>query len=88
MNNSKQPSMNMAKTAIVLIFLIVSLTYTIRVLDGYIHVPLLLSAAFAGLIAVASGYKWEDLEAGIVRTISMAMPAILVMLCIGMIVGV
>jgi len=88
MNNSKQPSMNMTKTGLVLIFLIVSLTYTIRVLDGYIHVPLLLSAAFAGLIAVMSGYKWEELEAGIVRTISMAMPAILVMLCIGMIVGV
>jgi NhaC family Na+:H+ antiporter len=88
MNNPKKPSMTMAKTGIVLIFLIVSLTYTIRVVDGYIHVPLLLSAAFAGLIAVMSGYEWQDLEAGIVRTISMAMPAILVMLCIGMIVGV
>jgi len=85
---NKEPSMNIMKTAIVLLFLITTLTYTIRVLDGYIHIPILLSASFAGLIAVGSGYRWSDLEEGIVRTIGMAMPAILVMLCIGMIVGV
>ncbi len=85
-NEAKQ--IGLAKILLVLTFLIVSLTYTIRVIDGWIHIPLLLSAAVAAVVAVSSGYKWADLEQGVVDTISMAMPAIMIMLVIGMIVGV
>jgi len=85
-NEAKQ--IGLAKILLVLTFLIISLTYTIRVIDGWIHIPLLLSAAVAAVVAVSSGYKWADLEQGVVDTISMAMPAIMIMLVIGMIVGV
>lgn len=78
----------MGKILLVLLFLIGSLTYTIRVIDGWIHIPLLCSAAVAAIVAVSAGYKWEDIEDGIVETISMAMPAVMIMLVIGMIVGV
>ena len=84
----KEKKMSIGKAAIVLLFLVASLTYTIRVVDGVIHVPILLSAAFAAVVAMMSGYTWKELEEGIVRTISMAMPAVIIMLIIGMIVGV
>lgn len=78
----------LGKIFFVLVVLVASLTYTIRVIDGWIHVPLLISAAVAAVVAMSSGYKWDELEKGIVETMSMALPAIMIMLVIGMIVGV
>lgn len=85
---SETRKIGLGKIMLVLVVLVVSLTYTIRVIDGWIHVPLLLSAAVAALVAMSAGYKWEELEKGIVETMSMALPAVMIMLVIGMIVGV
>jgi len=86
--NSGTKKIGLMKIFFVLAVLISTLTYTIRVIDGWIHVPLLISAAVAALVAISAGHKWEDLEKGIVETMSMALPAIMIMLVIGMIVGV
>jgi NhaC family Na+:H+ antiporter len=76
------------KSFLVICFMIASLSYTILIVEGSIHVPIILTAAVAAVVAILHGHKWEDLEKGIVETISMTMPAILIMLAIGMIVGV
>ena len=48
---------------------------------------LLFSAAFAGVIAIYLGFKWNEILDGIVRSISSAMSAILILLLIGSLAG-
>lgn len=71
----------------VLVFLIASLSYTILIIQGWIQVPLALSAAVAAIVAIANGYKWKDLESGIVTTISNSLLAILILITVGMLIG-
>lgn len=76
------------KALFVLTVLVVSLVYTIQVVEGSIHIPILFSAAVAGVVGYMSGFRYEEMEEGILDTIRMALQAILIMLVIGMIVGV
>jgi len=71
-----------------IIFLIGSLSATILIFDGSPHIPLFTSAMVAALVAVLRlGFKWKEIEGGIVETIKMAMPAIIVLMIIGMVIG-
>lgn len=55
---------------------------------GDVHIPLLLGAVLAGLIAVYRlGYTWEEVKEGIVANIIGTMQAILILAIIGMIIG-
>ncbi len=72
---------------LVMVFLIGSLSYTILSLDGWIHIPIVLTAAFATIVAVINGYKWDFIEKGIITTITRSMQAILILLTVGMLIG-
>jgi len=49
---------------------------------------LLVSAAFlTGCLGLILRFKWQDMERGIVDSIHKAMPAILIMLCVGILIG-
>jgi len=49
---------------------------------------LLVAAAFiTGCLGLILRFKWEDMERGIVDSIHKAMPAILIMLCVGILIG-
>ncbi len=51
------------------------------------EVLLICSATLAGIIAMLHGYTWKELETGIVDSISRAMPAMLIVICVGLLVG-
>lgn len=52
------------------------------------HIPILIGAAVGSLIAVyVLGYKWEEIEAGIISSIGSVMQAILILAIIGMLIG-
>ena len=72
--------------AIVGIFLAL-IAATIIVLEGSGHIPLVLGAAVAGLVAWAHGYQWEDIQAGITNAITLALGAVLILLVIGVLMG-
>lgn len=55
-------------------------------MDG--HFPLVLGTCVAALIARKFGYRYGELEKGMVEGIAMAMPAILILYTIGMLIGV
>jgi Na+:H+ antiporter, NhaC family len=55
--------------------------------EGSGHLPLLASAAVAGLLARAHGHPWKKLQHGIEAAIGMAMNAILILVVIGMLIG-
>ncbi len=75
-----------------IIFLIVALFINVRVfgdaaLDGSNQIVLMLSAAIATLVAIKIGFKWKELRAGIVKSISSAMASMIILLLIGSLAG-
>ncbi|SHK16991.1 Na+/H+ antiporter NhaC [Tepidibacter formicigenes] len=52
------------------------------------HIPLIAGAIVAALMAsIRLGYSWGELEEGVLKTINMAMQAILILMIVGTIVG-
>lgn len=51
------------------------------------QILLVCAAAVAGCVGWALGYRWNELLDGIVDSIRKAMPAILIMLCVGLLIG-
>lgn len=51
------------------------------------QIALILAAVVASIIGVRLGHSWQDLEAGIVHGISLAMGAILILLVVGALIG-
>ena len=53
-----------------------------------VHIPLVLGALVAAIVAITRlGYTWQEVEEGIIYTISGTMQAILILAIIGMIIG-
>jgi NhaC family Na+:H+ antiporter len=75
------------RTLVPVLALIALLAGTIIVLEGSGHVPLVLAACVAGLVAWAHGYSWAHLQAGIIKAINLALVAILILLTIGILMG-
>ncbi|TWT05310.1 Na+/H+ antiporter NhaC [Planococcus sp. CPCC 101016] len=67
--------------------MIVAMAVTIIVFEGSPHVPLALGAVVAGIIAWRLGYKWETIEEGAYRGIRLALPAIVIIIVVGMIIA-
>ncbi len=56
-------------------------------ISGSNQIVLLLSATVAALVALRTGVRWEEMQDGIVKSISAAMSAILILLLIGSLAG-
>ncbi len=56
--------------------------------DAQPHIALLIGAVAAGLTAYFSGYNWETIQKGFTDSISQTIPALIILLLIGMIIGV
>jgi len=52
-----------------------------------IEVLLIAAAAVAGLVAVRLGYSWAELQAGIIEGIAKALPAALILVCVGALIS-
>jgi len=96
MKGKKGPSTNSSKpskkptlliSAIPIIVLIISLAVSIIIYDGSPHIPLIISSCVAGIISLALGNKWTEIETGLINTIQMSMQAILILMIIGILVG-
>nr|WP_285890696.1 Na+/H+ antiporter NhaC [Mesobacillus subterraneus] len=70
-----------------LLVMVVSMAITIVKFEGDPHIPLIIGTVVAGLVAWFAGFKWDFIEEGIYRGIKMALPAILIIITVGMIIG-
>ena len=71
------------------IILIATLFYTIAILHGSGHIPLILGAAVAAVISGFSlGMSWNDVLKGMTHGIMTALPAILILVVVGLLIGV
>jgi len=83
----KKPSLGISLVPVIV--LIVSLSYTIIVLEGSGHIPLIFGAAIAALIAGTSlGMEWPDIQKGLTGGIVTALPAILILIIVGLLIGI
>ena len=77
----------MTEAIIPIIFLVAALSLSIIVLGIDPHIPIVLSAAFAALVAVKMGVRWDVVEEGIFSGIRMGLQAIIILMIVGMLIG-
>lgn len=70
-----------------IVSLIAILAISLIVFKASPHIPIVAGAVIAGLIAIRLGYTWKELEDGMIKTITMAMQAIIILMIIGMLIG-
>lgn len=85
----KQPEIHMPFLLAIfpLVVMIASMAITVIKFEGSPHVPLLIGTAAAAIVGWRRGYKWEDIEEGAYKGIRLALPAILIIILVGMIIG-
>ena len=84
--SSREPSLAWALAPVV--FLVASLSYTIIILEDDPRIPIILGAVAAAIVGWKHGHKWSDMQRGIVKGISVVVPAILILMLIGIMIGV
>ncbi len=88
---SLQREPTLLQASLPLLFLILFLTLNVHffhdTLAGSNQIALILAAAIAGVVAYTTGVRWKEMEASIIRSISSAMPAILILFLIGALAG-
>jgi NhaC family Na+:H+ antiporter len=90
---AKQKTENLPKKPGIIIALIPIIAMLFLLVVGYgifkikAQVLLITAAFISGIVGVYLNYRWPDMEKGIVDTIHKAMPAVLIMLCVGILVG-
>jgi len=81
----KQPSFFVALIPLIVMGILLGVGY------GIYHIRpqvLLVTAAFiTGCLGIFLRFTWQEMEQGIVNSIHKAMPAILIMLCVGILIG-
>lgn len=91
MSNKKQPSLFLSLIPILVLIGLLALNvlgvYGDNALSGANQMALLLTAAVAGVIARTLGYTYIDIIEGIVKSLSSAIPAIIILLLIGALAG-
>ena len=86
MKKARQATLVEALIPIIFLIIILGLSLTLFKVDP--QIPLLLGTVVAALIGVYRlGFKWEELENGIIQTITMAVQAILILLIVGTLIG-
>lgn len=81
----KEPSLGVALIPLAAMGFLLGVGYGIYQIRP--QVLLVVAAFITGCLGLALRFKWQDMEKGIVSSIHKAMPAILIMLCVGILIG-
>ncbi|MCL1035697.1 Na+/H+ antiporter NhaC [Shewanella submarina] len=90
MNKVKQPSLIDAMIPVVTLMAMLATAVYLFSFDssgGANQIALILSACVAMLVGIKNGYKWKDIEEGMVRSIGLATPALLILFTVGSLIG-
>ncbi|CAG9294922.1 Na+/H+ antiporter NhaC [Celerinatantimonas diazotrophica] len=82
----KLPSFPLAITPIILTLMLLGLQI-FYFGDFTPHIPLALGLAITSLVGLKQGLKWKDIEQGMLHVVSLALPSIAVLICVGMLIG-
>ncbi len=90
MTTKREPTLIQSLIPIFFLILLLSINVGIfgsEALGGSNQIVLILSAGVAALMAIKIGYSWQEIQDGIVKSISSAMASILILLMIGALAG-
>ncbi len=83
----KKKDIKFAVAIIPVLFLVIALAVTIGVFKLQPHIPLILAAAVATIIATIYKHPWDEILDGMVHGITLAMSAILILIIVGTLIG-
>lgn len=91
MKNKKHESRirkpTLIEALIPIVFMIVALIVGIFIYDTDPHIPLLLSAGVAAVIALRLGFTWGEIEKGMLDAVRLVLQAVVILMVIGTIIG-
>jgi len=82
---TKNPSLGMALLPLIFMFAILFIGLIIFNID--IKILLLICAAFTVCISLFLGHTWKEVEQEIVNKLAKAFPAIMILICVGLMIG-
>ncbi|MER1999131.1 MAG: Na+/H+ antiporter NhaC, partial [Lysinibacillus sp.] len=83
----KLPLPSLKVALIPLISMIVILFTGLFVFEADAHIPIVLSAIIAAVVALFIGYTWKEIEQGIINGISLSLQAVLILIILGMVIS-
>ncbi len=90
MTEKREPGLLTALTPVVFLIILLSINVSILgddALSGSNQIILMLTAGVVAFIGIRLGYSWEEIQGGMVRSITTAMPSILILFVIGALAG-
>jgi NhaC family Na+:H+ antiporter len=86
---AREKKVSFGAALFVLLFLCVAMFVQVFVLhqDWVTHITLLLGCLVAGIVAMLSGFSWEDVQAGIVHGCNIAMVPMLILMLVGVLIA-
>lgn len=79
--------MSFGVAIIPLIVMIVMMAITVVWLEQGPHIPLIVGTSAAAIVALSSGYKWNEIEESMYKGIRLALPAVVIIILVGMTIG-
>ncbi|WP_034756316.1 Na+/H+ antiporter NhaC [Rossellomorea vietnamensis] len=70
-----------------LLVMITVMAITIVVLEQGPHIPLIIGTVTAALVAWFTGFKWKDIEEAMYKGIRLALPAVVIIMLVGLTIG-
>lgn len=70
-----------------MIIMISVMAVTIIKFEGSPHVPLIVGTIVCCVIAWKQGYKWKEMEQGIIKGITLVIPALIIIMLVGLIIS-
>ncbi|RST75135.1 Na+/H+ antiporter NhaC [Siminovitchia acidinfaciens] len=70
-----------------LLVMIVSIGYAVIVFGQDPHIPILIAAVAAGLVAYFYGFKWKEIEESVYNGIRLVLPGVSIIMLVGVVIG-
>ena len=70
-----------------LVIMILTMIITIIKLDQGPHIPLIVGTTVAAIVAWKHGFTWSDIEEMMYKGIKLALPAVVIIILVGLIIG-
>ncbi|WP_102273074.1 Na+/H+ antiporter NhaC [Cytobacillus massiliigabonensis] len=67
--------------------MILVMFFTVVKLEQGPHIPLIVGTSVAALVAWRSGYKWKEIEEAMYKGIRLALPAVIIIMLVGLTIG-
>lgn len=70
-----------------LLLMVITMVITIIYLEQGPHIPLIVGTTVAAIVAWKHGFKWSEIEEMMYKGIKLALPAVVIIILVGLIIG-